>query len=130
MPWIKHVLIDLAVTLLIVLGALLDLNWVRWILYVYTPLMLALKLLAVGSGSFLQQKTGSRDQPPDWFFHLLYAVSFGTLLFVGWWTLGGLWAAVWLLSAYGALRKRNGAPTRTKPGGRASLKTRPKTARA
>lgn len=106
MSWLKHVIIDLAVTLLIALtttGALPA--WTEWIIYVYTPFMLVLKATAYfGNLAALSPKQAG-DQPPPWFYHVLYAVNCGMLLYSQWWITGAQWVLIWGFSALIA-RKR------------------------
>ena len=98
MNWIKNVLIDLAVTLLVVLTVAADQKWAWYILVIYTPLMLILKIGALaGRGALAGMKVQS-SQGPTWIYHVLYAANV-ILLSVGreWWLAAG-WLAIWILS--------------------------------
>lgn len=102
MTWLKNVVVDIAVTLVIILtthdvlpaGA-------EWIVYVYTPFMLALKLISLSSGiKQVNQQQKSDDKPPVWLFHALYAINVAVLLYSQWWWTGAQWALIWAISAY------------------------------
>lgn len=104
MGWLKHVIVDILVTLGIILAAVLDPLWLRWVVVAYTGLMLLLKGAAyVGSTG----AAGRRLQTPDvpgWFFHVLYALNVGAAL-AAWrwqtppWILVAVgWLLIWLLS--------------------------------
>ena len=112
MEWIKQALIDIAVTVLIVLAATMDWGWARWIVLIYTPLMLILKIVAFLGSRSLGQLKRKGDGVPPWFYHLLYAVnvlvSVGAALTVAtqWWLIAGGWALIWGLSIASDVRAR------------------------
>ena len=99
MKWLKHVVLDLAVTAMIVLAAPLNQTWAGWIVLGYTPLMLALKAFAAfGPSLAVTARKPAADPVPAWFHHLLYAVNVVTLFAAGWKTVAALWAVIWVLS--------------------------------
>lgn len=109
MKWIKNVLIDVAVTIMIVLAATLDLTWARWVVLIYTPLMLILKIVVfLGSRSLSQLKQKS-DGVPIWFYHVLYAANLTVTAIDQWWIIAGGWALIWLLSIASDMRLRPAA---------------------
>ena len=106
MNWIKHVLVDLMATGLIVAASLQDVAWARWIVLGYTPLMLLLKIAALFMTGLLHLGGPREDAPPHWVFHVLYAVNTAVPLVAGWWLVGGGWALIWALSAAAAFKSR------------------------
>ena len=98
MGWLKNVLIDLAVTLLVLVAVVTGAAWAKWIVVIYTPLMLIMKVVALVGGSFLSKLQTTPDEVPRWFYHLLYGVNTGLLLGYGWWWVGGQWGVIWFLS--------------------------------
>jgi len=103
MTWIKNVIVDVIVTVIIALYVFSNAAWGYWVIIVYTPLMVLLKLGAVASGvsKVVKQKP---DETPNWFYHVLYALNFALLLYGAmWWPAAG-WAAIWILSAVQASR--------------------------
>lgn len=96
MSWIKHVILDLAVTALIIFAVATDAEWARWIVIIYSAFMLILKLAGLrGSAAGLKlQPTGV----PILFYHLLYAVNVVALALGRWWILAAAWLAIWVLS--------------------------------
>ncbi|MBO6574149.1 MAG: hypothetical protein JJ896_01935 [Rhodothermales bacterium] len=101
MGWIRHVVIDIAVTLLIAYVAFAGQAWALWVVWIYTGLMLLLKLGAV-AGNVPVRSQGV----PTWFFHVLYAANVGLLLYAGQlWAAGG-WAVIWVLSMIAEARSR------------------------
>lgn len=96
MSWIKNAIIDIAVTVVIAVFTFTGATWSWWIIAIYTPLMVLLKLFALsGAAAAVKQKS---DQVPTWFYHALYAANL-ILLLVGlfYWAAAG-WAVIWLLS--------------------------------
>ena len=116
MDWIKNTLVDLAVTVLIVLAVTLDLEWARWGVVIYTPLMVILKIVALLGSQSLGQLKPKGDGVPVWFYHALYGINvvFSTGFAVAggggnphqWWMIAGGWALIWILSITAEVRMR------------------------
>ena len=108
MSWIKNVVVDLAVTVAIVLAAMMSLSWAWWIVLIYTPFMLIMKIVVFLGSHSLGRLKQKGDGVPVWFYHALYAVNVtvaaGAALFAAganvhqWWMLAGGWALIWILS--------------------------------
>jgi len=106
MAWIKNAIIDIAVTAIIVVYALTTATWGWWIIAIYTPLMLLLKVLAMsGAAAAVQRKA---DDVPGWFYHLLYGVNVLMLLYASFTNAAIGWAAIWILSAIVESKNRPG----------------------
>ncbi len=106
MDWIKHTLVDLAVTVLIILAVTLDLEWARWGVLIYTPLMVILKIVAFLGSQSLGQLKPKGDGVPVWFYHALYATNVLVAVLDGWWIVAGGWALIWILSIAAEVRMR------------------------
>lgn len=106
MNWIKHALVDIIVTLLIIVAATQAVGWAQWLILGYTAFMLLLKGIAVaGSGTFQklkQKETGV----PGWFYHALYAANVVVTAAAAWWLVAGGWALIWALSFLAEGRQR------------------------
>ena len=111
MSWLKHVLIDIVATLVILVAAVGEAAWAEWIVLIYTPLMLLLKIVALVGERFMRQFQREETDVPRWFYHLLYGINTGVLFLYGWWLVGGQWAMIWILSAMNAVQKRDRAAT-------------------
>lgn len=98
MTWLKNIVIDLAVTLLVVVAVVTGAAWAEWIIVIYTPLMLIMKVVALVGGSLFSKLQTAPDEVPRWLYHVLYGVNTGLLLGYGWWWVGGQWGVIWLLS--------------------------------
>jgi hypothetical protein len=112
MNWLKHVFVDVAVTALIVLAATMDLVWARWIVLIYTPLMLILKIVAFAGSNSLSKIKQKETGVPVWFYHVLYAVNVVVAIVAAmqgmthWWLIAGGWALIWTLSIAADARMR------------------------
>ncbi len=104
MSWLKSVLIDIVVLVVVAVHVLQGTEWGYWIIVIYTPLLLLLKIVALTSGVAKAVKQPS-SAAPNWFFHLLYGVIVVFFLYGNLWLLAGAWAAIWLLSAIQEARK-------------------------
>ena len=96
--WIKHVILELAVTLMIALATIPDLVWARWIVIIYTGLMLVLKIVALIGGRLLQSIRQPSTDVPAWFWHANYAANVLLLALDEWWYMVGAWVAIWIVS--------------------------------
>ncbi|MFT4605248.1 MAG: hypothetical protein ACI9W4_001987 [Rhodothermales bacterium] len=102
MGWVRHVIIDIAAVVIIGLATFGGQPWAQWVVWVYTPLMLLLKL-----GAFAGEVTPKQNDVPDWFYHVIYAATVAIFLYHFWyWETAG-WVAIWLLSAVAASRGKS-----------------------
>jgi hypothetical protein len=115
MNWLKHVLVDVAVAALIVLAAALDLVWAHWIILIYTPLMLILKIVAFTGSNTLGKVKQKATDVPVWFYHVLYAINVAASVWAAlaglehWWLIAGGWVLIWTLSIAADVRMRPAA---------------------
>jgi hypothetical protein len=107
MNWIKSTVVDIAVTACIAVAVFMGEEWARWIIWIYTPLILVLKVGALFASPVVRKTAVKKQQEeaPEWFYHALYAVNTGLLAFAGWWWLVAGWVAIWAVSFVGARRK-------------------------
>ncbi|MDX1671486.1 MAG: hypothetical protein R3211_04040 [Balneolaceae bacterium] len=108
MQWIKDIIVDILVTAFIVATALVQLEWMRWIVIGYTGIMLLAKTIVYFSETSLQLVKKAKTDAPEWITHALYAINTGVMLSIQWWFVGLGWILIWLAS-YGAQRKISGA---------------------
>jgi hypothetical protein len=96
MNWLKEVVVDVIITLVLICIFLF--NRTEWVLafQIYTPILLFLKLIAILGSSLGNRLHG--NAPPT-FFHTLYAINVLVFLINGWWALCVQWMIVWFLSS-------------------------------
>ena len=98
MKWIKSIILDLAILVVICIFVFGFAEWARWVVLVYTPLMLFLKLVAfAGARSVPKMKKTATDVPVT-VYHILYGANVGLLLFGKEYVLAAGWAVIWILS--------------------------------
>lgn len=103
MGWLKHVVIDLAITVVIIIATTTGLIWAQWVVWIYTPFMLLLKIGALSGNG---KGPASNTDVPEWFFHLLYGINVAVLFFFHWWYPAAGWAGIWVLSFIAAQRAK------------------------
>lgn len=114
MNWIKNVILDIAVTGVITIWVFTGPEWAYWVILIYTPLLLLLKLTTVSSGlSKVAALAG--DATPNWFYHLIYAANLILLLVGEWWVVAGGWAIIWVLSVVQESKKASYKTSSKKP---------------
>jgi len=103
MFWIKNALIDLAITAVIAIFYFNGATWGWWIIVIYTPLMVLLKVFALsGIANAVQRKA---DDVPVWFYHLLFGANVVLLMLSNLLLLAAGWAAIWVLSTIAESRR-------------------------
>lgn len=110
MSWLKEVIVDIAVTIFIITAVLLAEPWMKYIIWAYTGIMLLTKTIVLFGDSFTQLVSKAKNNAPEWFAHLLYALNTAALLYFGWWYAAAGWALIWLFSflTQRKLNKRKG----------------------
>jgi hypothetical protein len=105
MRWIKDVLVDIVVTIVLIIATFGGFEWARWAITIYTPFILLLLLV-----QYLQRHTLSKFKPkktsaPDYAYHVLYGANVLIASYGRWWWVAGCWIAIWILSTLTAKSK-------------------------
>ena len=98
MKWIKNVVVDIIVSIVIVIGVLVPFQWLQIVIIAYTGLMLFLKFLAVINDQFMKSVKPTMIQVPLWFTSSLYAFNVFILLGFAWYIIALQWVLIWLFS--------------------------------
>lgn len=98
MNWLKDTIVDIAVTVFIVVAVLLTDPWMKWVIWIYTGIMLLTKVIVVMGDNFLMLVKKAKNDVPNWVPHLLYAINTGALAYIHWWYAAGAWALIWIFS--------------------------------
>jgi hypothetical protein len=109
MKWLRNVVVDLVATLVILAWVVQGWDAAGWAVWVYTPLMLVLKVAALSLGRLLGR--ANRGDVPPWFYHFIYAanvalLAYGAQVLASRWVLAAMWVAIWALSVLAARRAR------------------------
>ena len=95
LKWLKELALDIIITIIIVIGSVYNLQAIRIFLFIYTPLILIAKILALTTAD---KKKRFKNIAPTWIYHTLYALNIVFLILCHWWILTVGWALVWLFS--------------------------------
>lgn len=114
MKWLRNVVVDLVATLAILAWVVQGAAWLGWAVWIYTSLMLVLKVAALSLGSLLGRT--DRGDVPVWFYHFSYAANVVLLLYgaqfvPGRWGLAAMWGGIWGLSVLAARHARASQPS-------------------
>lgn len=101
MGWLRHVIIDLAITAFILAATFGGQVWAAWVVWIYTPVMVLLKV-----GAFAGNVNPKSNEVPMWFFHALYALNLVVLLYYAWYWVAAGWVVIWLVSVATVHRSR------------------------
>lgn len=96
MSWLKDSLLDLVFLLVIASTLFYPSNTSFIIVWIYTALLLASKILALFMPSL--QRRAAKTETPNWVYHCIYALSFGALVYIQKWYLASAWALIWIIS--------------------------------
>lgn len=108
MRWLKDSALDFIFLIVIASTLFYPSNSSFVIIWVYTALLLLSKVIALFMPSL--QKRAAKTQTPNWVYHCIYAISFGTLLYLQKWYLAVAWALVWVISII-LLKKQSNTST-------------------
>jgi len=103
--WFNQVILDVLVTCLVVISTFWMPPLLRYLLYGYSGLLLLMRVVTLfnnGLGTPVIKK--ARQQVPDWFYHVNYFICTAILFITMEYVLGGMWAAIWLLSWISTLK--------------------------
>jgi len=97
MNWLKNALLDIAITVMIALATFGEMQWAWWVVVVYTPFMLLLKIMAF-QGRHKRSKIKPTDVGvPTIVYHILYAANVFFAVWDRWWWMAAAWAVIWVL---------------------------------
>jgi hypothetical protein len=105
MIWIKSTLVDIAVTACIVVAVFVGEEWARWVIWIYTPFILLLKVGALFATPVVKKGAKKQEEAPEWFYHVLYAANVVLLAVAEWRWLAAGWVAIWVASSVAARRR-------------------------
>lgn len=98
MDWLKEVVVDITICLLIIIAVLINNSILNGIVIAYTALMLLIKVLVYFGGDTLNLMKKTQTSAPSWFSHILYGINTGILYGFHWWYTATAWALIWLFS--------------------------------
>lgn len=122
MKWVKNVVVDIIVSIVIIVGVLVQIQWLEVVIIAYTALMLLLKFLAVVSEQFMKSVKKTTIEVPLWFTSSLYALNVFVLLGFAWYYTAAQWGLIWLFSWIAHKKSQKAKVKRQKVKGEARIK--------
>ncbi len=101
---IKDIIVDLIVLAAIAALLFIQNDILEIIIWVYTGLLLAGKIMALFMPSL--QRRANKSATPDWVYHLIYLSSIAILIWLSSYYLAGVWGVVWMLSIVSSQKPR------------------------
>ncbi len=102
MKSLRHIVVELLALVLLGLAAFTHVTWLVWLAGTYVVLSLGIRAIAVLSKVNVPRPA---DAPPEWAYHVIYAVGLLLLGAGGLYGLAALWAVLWVLDWYSAHRR-------------------------
>ncbi|MEX0724302.1 MAG: hypothetical protein WD357_02825 [Gracilimonas sp.] len=96
MTWIKDAYLDVIILLFIVVFAFYANTVLEVVLWVYTSLLFISKILAFFMPSL--QRKANNTTAPQIFYHIVYGLTVGILVYSNNYYLAGAWLAIWIVS--------------------------------
>lgn len=100
MKWIREVIVDILVTLIIGLAVFTHLHWLHAVIMIYTGVVLLLRILTLLNAGVIASGKLIRSSVPLWFYHLDYGINILIFVIGEWWITAAAWAVIWALSFY------------------------------
>lgn len=105
MSWLKDAYLDIVILLVVGIFAVYPNAIFEVVIWVYSGLLILSKFLAFFMPS-LQQKA-NKTGAPEFFYHLIYALTVAIFLLITKYYLAAAWVIIWLLSAISSFRSKN-----------------------
>jgi len=117
MKWLKNILLDLLITLLILIAVVGRVDWLLVIIIVYSALILLLRVVVLFNADMMHTVYKRMSDTPSWPLHLLYAINVFILSAGQRFRITVLWMLIWLFSWLGERKaKSSGAGKKTRAG--------------
>lgn len=101
MRWLKHIAIDLLVTLVIAIVVFFDeTTLLKYVLYIYTGLMVIARLISLLNNDFRAITKRKVSEAPVWMYHFLYFLNVAFLIIGHFYITGTAWAFIWAVAYY------------------------------
>jgi len=100
MKWLKNVIVDLLLPVIIALAVYFRTPELKVTIYVLAGLLLLIRLAALSQKQMNAALKKKKNQPPQWFFHVINGLCVVLLSIPQWWILVAMWVLIWFLSWY------------------------------
>jgi len=95
MQWLKNIVVDLLAILVIALAVFYSSNYLSYVVYTYTALLVVARLFSLISGNFRAITKKKIAEAPIWVYHAMYAVNVLILTLGQWYLTAAGWVFIW-----------------------------------
>lgn len=96
MPWLKHIIVDLLAIVVIALAVFYDSNYLSYVVYTYTFLLVAARLFSLISENFSAITKKKVSEAPLVVYHLMYLTNILILTIGQWYVTAAGWLFIWI----------------------------------
>ncbi|REL37600.1 hypothetical protein DYD21_07380 [Rhodohalobacter sp. SW132] len=99
MQWLKQIVIDLFAIIVIALAVFYESNYLAYVVYTYTVLMVIARFLSLVSENFSAITKKKVSEAPRIVYHIIYCINVLILGIGGWYVTAGGWIFIWAAAA-------------------------------
>ncbi len=105
MQWLKQIVIDLFAIIVIALAVFYETNFLTYVVYTYTALLVIARFFSLVSENFSAITKKKVSEAPLIVYHLIYLVNVLMLLLGQWYVTAAGWIFIWIAAAIVQKRK-------------------------
>lgn len=95
MQWFKHIVVDLLAIIVIALAVFYHSNYLSYVVYTYTALLVVARLFSLISENFRAITQKKISEAPLWVYHTMYFANVLILLIGQWYITAAGWVFIW-----------------------------------
>lgn len=100
MHWIKNTVVDLLTIPVIALAVFYDSNFLTYVVYIYTGLMVIARVFSLSSSNFRAITRKKIENAPLWVYHLIYLLNIIILTAGQWFFIAACWMFIWFAAVF------------------------------
>ena len=105
MQWLKHIVLDLFAIIVIALAVFYERNFLSYVVYTYTALLVIARFFSLISENFSAITKKKVSEAPLIVYHLIYFVNVLILALGQWYITAAGWVFIWIAAAIVQKRK-------------------------
>ena len=96
MQWFKYIIVDLLAIVVIALAVFYDSNYLSYVVYTYTALLVIARAFSLVSENFRAITKKKVTEAPLWVYHTMYFANVLILLIGQWYITAAGWLFIWI----------------------------------
>lgn len=105
MQWFKYIIVDLLAIVVIALAVFYDSNYLSYVVYTYTALLVIARAFSLVSENFRAITQKKVTEAPLWVYHTMYFANVLILLIGQWFITAAGWLFIWIAATIVASKK-------------------------